>query len=926
VILYALAIAIGFVVYMVVTLAGLRRQVDALQRRVDQFAPPPQGSASWTAQSQAPPSSPQASPTGSPSTGPPPPVYAPRPGFAHPPSPPPPARPEPVQPELSRSETAGSEPVQPGLAWPPAWPEPVRPDPAAARGGLDVESMLGANWLARFGIAAIAVSTAFFLQYAFRNRWIGPVAQVSIGLAGAAIMTASAQLLHRNERYRAYAQVLFSGGVIVYFLSVYAAYGFYHPHLVGYWPAFIALSIGALAASALAIANGAEIVAGLCILGAFAVPWLMQSGAGAAPSHDDLYRLYAYLIGLDVWVAALLRFRPWHSLALVALAATWILFYATSPPQSAGWGTEAFATVFLLLFCYLGSRAASEESTTQASESEGAESGRDPDAQTAGASQWPGWSNGQIIGALLIAGACLAYFASGLQFVPGMGRLGLPDAVIVGLIVTIALTWTALGLKDVDASFRALFSVLAALSVLCAAWFVTLTAPHTPPGDAPAATAFSVVTSLLFLGLAILMTRRKETDAAAAFMAAATALSYLIAALRVTANETAFGFPAGLVFLPAAAWVLSLAIPLALRQRADSVAVPATLSVSAAACLALTAALAWADPATPRGLRIEALFALEFLLLSGTWYALQVLVAWKQVRADVLSHIVIAALFFALFGRVAGPPDGHAVAPLALLSVALAGYHACLAYAQRRENELRRMAFAGLAITFITIAIGIQLRASAITVGWCVEATVLVWAGLSAGDRSVRLWGCGLLALACAKALCVDLPAGAGAFRPLLNPRMLSGAAITASAYTCAWLLRNRQEGLSAEEKRLPIGWIFAANAFTLAFGSADLWDYVGQDGRQMALSIFWTIYALAAVSVGIWRRLRPLRLFAMGLLYFSIVKVFLYDLAGLEALYRIFSFFTLGVILLVVSLLYTRFESRLRADDSTPRAFDPTA
>ena len=80
----------------------------------------------------------------------------------------------------------------------------------------------------------------------------------------------------------------------------------------------------------------------------------------------------------------------------------------------------------------------------------------------------------------------------------------------------------------------------------------------------------------------------------------------------------------------------------------------------------------------------------------------------------------------------------------------------------------------------------------------------------------------------------------------------------------------------------------------------------------KWSLSIFWSCYALVMLCVGIWRRLRLVRLFAMGLLYLSIFKVFLLDLSFLSTPYRIVSFFGLGVILLVVSLLYTRFEAQL--------------
>jgi len=50
-----------------------------------------------------------------------------------------------------------------------------------------------------------------------------------------------------------------------------------------------------------------------------------------------------------------------------------------------------------------------------------------------------------------------------------------------------------------------------------------------------------------------------------------------------------------------------------------------------------------------------------------------------------------------------------------------------------------------------------------------------------------------------------------------------------------------------------------------------------------------------------------------MGLLYLSVLKVFIFDLSFLEQPYRIVSFFGLGLLLLLVSLLYTRFEGRLK-------------
>jgi uncharacterized membrane protein len=156
---------------------------------------------------------------------------------------------------------------------------------------------------------------------------------------------------------------------------------------------------------------------------------------------------------------------------------------------------------------------------------------------------------------------------------------------------------------------------------------------------------------------------------------------------------------------------------------------------------------------------------------------------------------------------------------------------------------------------------------------------------------------------------------------------MLGGAAVVAAMCVSAWMLWRNREKLPSEERILPAALAAAANLFTLLFLSVDLWDYAGAhwtgagqaNAPQLALSLLWTLYALAAISAGIWRRVRWLRLFAIALLSLSILKVFLFDLSWLEQPYRIVSFFTLGVILLLVSLLYTRFEERLRDDRGEP-------
>jgi len=75
----------------------------------------------------------------------------------------------------------------------------------------------------------------------------------------------------------------------------------------------------------------------------------------------------------------------------------------------------------------------------------------------------------------------------------------------------------------------------------------------------------------------------------------------------------------------------------------------------------------------------------------------------------------------------------------------------------------------------------------------------------------------------------------------------------------------------------------------------------------QVGLSVLFTLYAAAALAWGFARRIPGVRYAALGLFGIVIVKVFLVDLAELQAIYRILSFFVLGLVLLGVSYVYQR-------------------
>jgi uncharacterized membrane protein len=78
-------------------------------------------------------------------------------------------------------------------------------------------------------------------------------------------------------------------------------------------------------------------------------------------------------------------------------------------------------------------------------------------------------------------------------------------------------------------------------------------------------------------------------------------------------------------------------------------------------------------------------------------------------------------------------------------------------------------------------------------------------------------------------------------------------------------------------------------------------------------LTVAWGCEGLALLGIGFPLGQRVLRIQGLVLLLICILKLFLFDLRNLETMYRILSFVALGLILLAVSWIYTRFQEQIK-------------
>lgn len=206
---------------------------------------------------------------------------------------------------------------------------------------------------------------------------------------------------------------------------------------------------------------------------------------------------------------------------------------------------------------------------------------------------------------------------------------------------------------------------------------------------------------------------------------------------------------------------------------------------------------------------------------------------------------------------------------------------------------------------------------------WQASAFALLIIGLQRDKSALRQAAYRLGGAAGALLLCNALNATRLDWTPFLNVRWI-GFFVTASFWGGAALQLNRwrimQQGAQERDDESALirplglltvallGWGLTQETFeTCYFLRAALgpqWDR----GAQMAISLVWSLYGALLLIGGIQRSYQPVRVLALSLLCATVVKVFVFDLSFLDGGLRVLSLGGLGVSLIFISWLYSRF------------------
>jgi uncharacterized membrane protein len=773
-------------------------------------------------------------------------------------------------------------------------PEPVAPppfQPAAVpvhRTSEEWEALIGGNWVNKIGVFVAVIGIALLLNYAYTQ--LGAAGRVALSLGASFAMLIAGVVFERREKYRTFSYGLIGGGWAALYTTVYAMYAITAAKVLD----------SALAATILLLAVAAGMIVHSLKYRSQTVTGLAYFLAFVTLAIAEVTTFSVLMLPLAASLLYVASRNQWSRIAIFGLIATYVTCGLHKDTGSPLWQTQALFLVYWLIFegfdllradpCLLPLNALGFLALSTGKWSHAAPNDIWQLAAGAAALYLAGtivraragrWKPAVLFNAALAATAIvlklrhewlplallieaeLYYLAgvrfrstflrnlAGLVFVLQVGAL-LADVILVRLPLR---SWEPVAALNV-----AVFYVNRALET-SEVWY-----GYAAAGMAALISGFEAsdpwrgsVWSLMASGPFALGWWRRLRDF--------RIQSYALAILGVIATAIYLPYPA--LSLAAAAAVAYAFVHTTVwsgedrfgeRER-DALRVASSCVTTLGLC-----ALVWRlVPGDYLGI---AWLALALLLLEAGLHALP-----DEFRTLAL---VVAALGVA---RVTGfDLDGR----LALVSSGLT-----YAFGLRGRKEA-----AGRVLDVATVPATLFLLAglAALLTHWAISpAWALVALALAEFDRrSLRAQALLLSALVATRCLAIDL----GSPQPVLA---------IAPTIACLWAAMLRRE----------VGTLHRMYDSLLA--TALLGALVFHEVSGSVLTVAWGVEAVALLAAGFALRDRVLRLSGLALFLICTLKLFFWDLRNLETLPRIVSFIALGLLLVAVSWVYTRFRDQVQ-------------
>lgn len=292
-------------------------------------------------------------------------------------------------------------------------------------------------------------------------------------------------------------------------------------------------------------------------------------------------------------------------------------------------------------------------------------------------------------------------------------------------------------------------------------------------------------------------------------------------------------------------------------------------------------------------------------------------VRWESAVRMIAAAICWFAAFFIILKPDYRPWMGSSALVMAAVYALIAGR--LLRFRGIYTVEL--LTAVSLAVGFTALAIPLEAGSRWIAFGWAACAACLGWLSVRVAAMPLRVIASVLAAMSLGRLLFIDLDSyPSDAVMPILNSialPSLGAASCLLAAIAASMPYRKKrnalQSALIGTEAIVALCALCAVLSVDiyhyfdvlagLAVDSPVDWERVG----RMSVSVLWTLYASTLLTIGFKWRLSGLRWLAIGFFGLTIFKVFVFDMAGLNQLYRIVAFLVLAVFLGLAARVYQR-------------------
>jgi uncharacterized membrane protein len=773
----------------------------------------------------------------------------------------------------------------------------------------DIERNLASRWFVWVGGVAVALAGLLFVKYAHDQGLISPFLRVLIGLLIAAGLVAAGEYVRRSRGTNMVDYVpaaLSAAGLVMGFGVVYAAYGLYD--LVSPSVDFIGLGLVALAAFWLSRLQG-PLIAALGLLGAYSAPALVTA------THPNAWSFFPYLLIIVAASFFTLRGRNWWWLGYLSIAGAflWGLLWITGGAFTSGdvWPIGAFAIAM-----GLGATLMLEGRAIFAEES----------GSLVKAAHMSQPLNLAVCG--IVAGSAL-----------------LSEQVFETQHGIVAIVWLLIGMGLVAAFswFKKGASVAALLAALCT-WVIFMAWPDvafhewafdehgfwtTVPGlsEPPRFVNWMMFGLAGFAGLGVVGFLKKQTSQPWAALTAGAAFMFLFGAwgradFVWSENSWALIGTALAALLLALAWM----------KRSMLAEVEPQYGISS---LLLGAALLGLFALDRRFDDIWFTIAISLFAAAAAYFSRMLPAGLIGAVASALGSFAAVRLFVSreIWGEGAVYPwGGHW--PIYGYGIPAIALFVASRWLNNQNYRREQVALEGISLALIVSLVSLELRT--LIGGDLVRhdltllemaAHILSWLGMAYGlayrqhlfSSFVSLWGSRVLLVGSCAAI-------VGMSLLLLNP-LASGDQIQGNiifnALTMAYLAPVALLALIARKlDAIGLGWwrngvgilalVLSVAYVTLQTKMAFQGKYIipefSSDAESYALSAIWLVLSILLFVVGLRLERKNIRLGGMVVMVLALLKAFGYDLWEIGGLWRIASLLGLGLCLIGVGWLYTRF------------------